>query len=291
MTGLHPCCTCTLRAARCNATRCTRRRRLSPSPPSALTSTQRRAQALEFLLCAALALESSIVLLGARYVAWRTRIYAAICFCFEAAGGADEALKFAKRALGQVGATTGHRGRALAQATRRPNKRAASSRLQPVLATVCANGPLRAHAVAELSDQRAGRDRGDRSRAGAARDHRRDRRRAATNQDPLGQVPRAHARRRTRACARTHTDAGTVRWQRRRRRRSTTRPRAPSSERWSRRSRARRARGCGRSRRRRRRRSSLRSSRRHTHARTRMHTRARARACTQLIVQARARTA
>ena len=54
---------------------------------------------IEYLLWASTCMETSVVLLGKKYLKWRTTLYSAICQCYYDCLAGDKAEAFARRAL------------------------------------------------------------------------------------------------------------------------------------------------------------------------------------------------
>ena len=57
------------------------------------------ARVIEYLLWASMCMETSVVLLGKKYLTWRTTLYTAICQCYYDCMAGDKAEAFARRAL------------------------------------------------------------------------------------------------------------------------------------------------------------------------------------------------
>lgn len=57
------------------------------------------AKVVEYLLWASMCMETSVVLLGKKYLVWRTTLYTAICQCYYDCMASDKAEAFARRAL------------------------------------------------------------------------------------------------------------------------------------------------------------------------------------------------
>lgn len=60
------------------------------------------AKLLEYLLWASMCMETSVVLLGKKYLTWRTTLYTAICQCYYDCMAGDRAEAFARRALSKI---------------------------------------------------------------------------------------------------------------------------------------------------------------------------------------------
>lgn len=57
---------------------------------------------IEYLLWASMCMETSVVLLGKKYLTWRTTLYTAICQCYYDCVAGEKAEAFARRALHKI---------------------------------------------------------------------------------------------------------------------------------------------------------------------------------------------
>ncbi|XP_067928992.1 cilia- and flagella-associated protein 54-like [Watersipora subatra] len=70
---------------------------------------------IEYLLWAAMCMETSVVLLGKKYLVWRTTLYSAICQCYYDCMVGDKAEAFARRALLKINELSGLESMSYAQ--------------------------------------------------------------------------------------------------------------------------------------------------------------------------------
>ncbi|GFO44544.1 hypothetical protein PoB_007104900 [Plakobranchus ocellatus] len=67
-----------------------------------LMSLGHSARVLEYLLWASMCMETSVPLLGVRYLKWRATLYTAVCQCYYDCKAGDQAEKFARRGLTKI---------------------------------------------------------------------------------------------------------------------------------------------------------------------------------------------